>query len=101
MTLKDFSERVAHYCDEAQIENEEYFFTVLGGVLIEIAERFPEVSYTTVTIQDDSQTTVKMSSLVQDFASFSFPPLRARDIRHPFGGGYIPSGNERNRRNLL
>ena len=85
MTLKDFSERVAHYCDEAQVENEDYFFTVLGGVLFEIAERFPEVSYTTVTIQDDSQTTVKMSSLVQDFASFSFPPLRANGV-------YLPDG---------
>lgn len=85
MTLEEFSERVAHYCDESKVENEDYFFTVLGGVLYEIAERFPEVSYTTVTITEDSQTTVKMSSLVQDFASFSFPPLRAN-------GEYLPDG---------
>lgn len=78
MTVQDFSEAVAHYCDEEQIENESYFYTVLNGVLLEILKRFPIVkSYIYELKASDSQTVVNMKELVDDFASFSTPAFSA------------------------
>ena len=85
MTLKEFSERVANYCDETEIENEDNFYTVLGGVLFEIAQRFPEVASVKLDPSVYSQTTVNMRKIVSDFASFSFPPLRVNGV-------YLPDG---------
>lgn len=86
MRLSDFSERVAHYCDEKQVEDEDYFLTVLGGVIREVAERFPEVASVSVAFGGNSQTLVKMRDAVLDFASFSFPPVRV-------SGVYLPDGS--------
>lgn len=78
MTLEEFKESVAHYCDEEQLENENYFFTAVNGVLREILTRFPIVkSYEYELLRTDSQTTVKMDGLVDDFASFSTPAFKA------------------------
>lgn len=85
MKLEEFSERVAHYCDESQVENVDFFLTVLNGVFCEVLERFPEVASVTVTRDENSQPTVKMLDLDDDFASFSFPPLRKNGV-------YLPDG---------
>lgn len=85
MKLSEFSERVAHYCDEQQVEDEDYFLTVLNGVVRQIAERFPEVASVSVTCTGNSQTLVKMREAVDDFASFSFPPARVNGV-------YLPDG---------
>jgi hypothetical protein len=85
MRIGEFAERVAHYCDEKQVEDEDYFLTVLSGVLREIAERFPEVASVTVPLNENCQTLVKMREAVLDFASFSFPPARV-------SGVYLPDG---------
>lgn len=78
MTLEEFKESVAHYCDEEQLENENYFFTAVNGVLKEILTRFPIVeSYNYELLRTDSQTAVKMDKLVDDFASFSTPAFKA------------------------
>jgi hypothetical protein len=81
MTVSEFSERVAHYCDELQVEEDNYFFTTLNGVILEIAERFPVVASVKVTKdRTNSQTVVNMRELVSDFASFSTPAFRADEV---------------------
>lgn len=78
MTLDELKEEVAHYCDEEQVENEGYFFTAVNGVIKEILQRFPIVRcYTHRLERKDSQTTVNMDELVDDFASFSTPAYTA------------------------
>ena len=104
MTFEELSEQVAHYCDENQLESEEFFLTTLNGVLAELLERFPEVSRRTVTVKTgDSQTTVNMREATEDFASFSDPSLRVNGeflpIGHPLvdarlGEVIIPRGFE-------
>lgn len=85
MTLEEFSERVAHYCDEKQIEDEDYFLTAVNGAIREIAQRFPEVEVLKISCVKDSQTAVKMREAVDDFASFSLPPVRVNGV-------YLPDG---------
>ena len=78
MTVEEFSEAVAHYCDEEEIENESYFYSVLNGVLLEILKRFPMVKSCLYEIEaSNSQTIVNMKELVSDFASFSSPAYSA------------------------
>lgn len=86
MTVRELSERVAHYCDEKQVEEEDYFFTVLNGAVCEITARFPEVASVAVSCTRDSQTLVKMREAVNDFASFSFPLARVNGV-------YLPDGS--------
>lgn len=76
MTVKDFTERVAHYCDELQLEEDNYFYTAVNGALLEILERFPIVESVEIS-NDGSSKVVKMSELVSDFASFSTPAFKA------------------------
>lgn len=84
MTLSEFSERVAHYCDELQIEEENYFYTAVNGVILEISERFPLVESIRHTQEpSDSQTLVNMK-LTEDFASFSTPAFTACGVS-PYG----------------
>ena len=86
MTLKELSERVAHYCDEQQVEEENFFYTAVNGVMLEIAERFPRVASVRYNKSySDSQTAVNINELVSDFASFSTPAVRS--------GGYSPKGH--------
>lgn len=85
MRIGELSERVANYCDEKNVEESEYFLTVLNGVIREVAERFPEVASKTVSLQTNCQTLVKMREAVHDFASFSFPPARVCGV-------YLPDG---------
>jgi hypothetical protein len=81
MTVEDFSKRVANYLDEDQIEEKSYFLTALNGVILEIAERFPLVASVPYTKeQANSETTVNMNELVNDFASFSTPAFRADEV---------------------
>lgn len=85
MNVKEFSERVAHYCDELQIEEESYFYTVINGALLEVTERFPVVGSHRYEIgRSNSQTIVNMNELVPDFASFSTPAVKA-DENSPNG----------------
>lgn len=87
MTFREFSERVAHYCDEQQLEDENYFITTLNGVVREVAERFPEVKCATVThTAAEPRAIIKMAEKTDDFASFSYPPLR-------INGEYLPLGH--------
>ena len=86
MTFDELSERVAHYCDENQVENEEYFLTTLNGALAELLERFPEVVRKTVSFgETNSQTFVNMNETTEDFASFSNPSLRVNGEFLPIG----------------
>ena len=85
MKVSEFSERVAHYCDELQIEEENYFYTAINGVILEIAERFPVVASVRYKNEHSySQTAVNMNGLVSDFASFSTPAITA-DENSPYG----------------
>lgn len=89
MTVQEFSERVAHYCDELQIEEENYFYTAVNGVILEIAERFPVVGRVEFTKEQAySQTAVNVAELVPDFASFSTPAFKA-DGNSPCGRPYV------------
>ena len=85
MKVSEFSERVAHYCDELQIEEENYFYTAINGVILEISERFPIVASVRYTQErTNSRTAVNMNALVADFASFSTPAFTADGVS-PYG----------------
>ena len=78
MTVDEFAQRVAHHCDELQIESEDYFYTALNSALCSVLAEFPIVkSVEYEHVASNSQTIVKMSSLARDFASFSSPAILA------------------------